>query len=232
MAATPEVVLHYSRHNSFFWSYMRRNNLVGQRFERLVVVGDAGICSKHNVRWECVCDCGGRAVAYAYDLRAGKVKSCGCLAREGANTKHGLARGGKRRSRVYSIWATMVQRCTNPNDRAYANYGARGIKVCRRWMSFENFFADMGEPAPEQSLERANNDKGYSPNNCYWASRAEQARNKRSTVRVCVDGTEMVLTDALRLLGVSLGALHYWMKKLNLTHQEGVELWHRRRKNL
>lgn len=204
---------------------MKRNNLIGQRFFRLVVTGEERLCAKQNVLWRCLCDCGGTAVAYAYDLRAGKVKSCGCLSREGLAAKHGYARQGNKRNRVYSVWASMIQRCTNPSSRGYHYYGGRGITVCKRWLKFENFLADMGEPPAGMTLERIKNEKGYSASNCRWASVEAQARNKRSNVWVKLRGKSMLLKDALLKLQKDRGSLHYWMKKLQTDHQGVIDLW-------
>ena len=209
---------------------MKRNELTGQSFGRLTVTGVAGVNAKQNVLWRCVCVCGESAVALAYDLRGGKVKSCGCLLREGVNTKHGMARSGTQRSRLYSVWASMLARCKNPNDRNYANYGARGIKVCKRWAKFENFFADMGEPAKGLTLDRLNNSKGYSPSNCRWVSYKQQSRNTRANVWVVLNGTRVVLSDALASLGKTRQALYYKMNTYKLTHQEGIDQWQQQKK--
>jgi hypothetical protein len=204
---------------------MKRNNLVGERFGRLVVLDDYGTNKKQNVLWRCMCECGGFAVSTAYDLRKGRVKSCGCLLREGLATKHGMAREGKNRSPTYNVWASMVQRCTNPKDKGYKAYGGRGITVCPKWKKFEGFFADMGECPNGLSLDRRDNDKGYKASNCYWATKAEQARNKRSTVWVNLKGKRVVVKDALRFLGYSGAAIHYQMRTHGLTHQEVIEKW-------
>lgn len=204
---------------------MRRNDLVGQRFSRLVVTGVAGLCKKQNIRWQCQCDCGGNATAYAYDLKAGKIKSCGCLSKEGLATKHGHARAGAKRSRVYSVWAAMIQRCTNPMDKNYHHCGGRGITVCKRWLKFDNFFADMGEPGEHMTLDRKNNNRGYSLANCRWVPNEVQAINKRTNVWVKLRGERLILRDALLKLGKDRGSVHYWMKKLNTDHQGVIDLW-------
>lgn len=211
---------------------MRRNDLVGRRFAGLEVVGIHDLCKKKNVRWKCRCDCGGTAIAYAYDLKSGRVKSCGCLRFSGnARVQHGLARAGKRRSKEYSLWAAMVQRCTNPKDRNWASYGARGISICDSWLSFEKFYADMGQAPHGKSLDRIDNIKGYSLDNCRWASLAEQARNKRSNIWVCVKGTKMVLQDAMRLLKIPKSSIYKYRKQYNFSPQEALDLW-LQRKNL
>jgi|HubBroStandDraft_2_1064218.scaffolds.fasta_scaffold14078_1 hypothetical protein len=96
---------------------------------------------------------------------------------------HGQAYRGKRTS-AYRAWDGMRDRCMNPNHPYFHRYGGRGIDICPRWHWFENFLKDMGEPAPGRSLERRNNDKGYSKNNCYWATRTEQTRNRSNTIRI------------------------------------------------
>lgn len=203
---------------------MKPNNLVGERFSRLVVVADGGRCPRKNVLWKCVCDCGNETLAFAYDLRAGKVKSCGCYAREpGRNATHGHAGKGKNRNPIYSVWASMVQRCTNPKDRNWKHYGARGITVCDAWRSFPAFYSDMGDPPTDNhTLERIDNGRGYDVGNCKWATRIEQARNKRSTVLVTVNGKTQALCDWADELGISRQGLYYWTKK-GLSYGDAIE---------
>lgn len=92
--------------------------------------------------------------------------------------RHGHAQHGKV-SLEYRVWSAMIQRCSNPNDKKYRHYGGRGIQVCERWHDFRNFIADMGTKTPGLTLERKNNDKGYEPGNCVWATYKEQANNCR-----------------------------------------------------
>jgi len=204
---------------------MKRNDLVGECYGLLLVTGISHTCARSNVVWACVCACGAKTTAYAYDLRSGKVVSCGCYGRSGLAVKHGMARSGVGRSKTYTVWAAMLQRCVNPKDKNYKNYGGRGITVCKRWLKFENFLADMGEPLAGLSIDRKNNERGYTPSNCYWATREEQSFNKRNTVRVVFKKRRTLLNDVLLLIGYSRAAVHYQMNKFNLTHQEVIDKW-------
>ena len=119
------------------------------------------------------------------------------------------------------IWRSMVARCTNPAQQSYKYYGARGITVCERWMQYENFLADMGEPTKGMSLDRVDNDKGYAPDNCRWATASEQQKNKRTT-RVYSNGAFVgTLVECARFIGISM-ALAHWRWKNKGTFEKGV----------
>jgi len=158
-----------------------RIDLTGQRFGRLVVVS-LEKSPRSRPHWRCVCDCGEQRVVYGYSLTSGRTVSCGCFKVAFAtllNLSHGHTRG-RSQSPEYSVWEAMIQRGTNPKNRDWKNYGGRGITVCSRWLQFSNFLADMGRrPSPNLSLERVNNDLGYSAENCKWATRKEQRANQR-----------------------------------------------------
>lgn len=166
---------------------MPRINLSKQRFGRLLVTEN--VSTRRNAKgkwrtyWECICDCGNRLTVLADSLRHGNTKSCGCFRVDNSTSlhmTHGLNRRGKR-SREYGIWSKMKGRCLRKTDRAYPKYGGRGITVCERWLTFENFIADMGSAPPDLTLERIDNEKGYEPDNCKWATRSEQSQNTRQT---------------------------------------------------
>lgn len=111
---------------------------------------------------------------------------------------------GRKRQASYPVWAAMIQRCNNPSSTAYANYGARGIAVCDDWQQFDGFLQDMGNPPEGMTLERIDNDKGYCKENCKWATRLEQANNRRGLRLVTYGGR----TQSLRRWAMELG-MHY-----------------------
>lgn len=155
-------------------------DLTGQKFTRLTVLGLHEIRAK-NSYWHCVCECGNKMITRSDALKSGRAKSCGCLHKESAsnicksrNTTH-----GKAGSKTYKIWVGMLSRCTNPNTNCFKSYGGRGISICERWRTFENFIADMGECPPGLSIDRIDVNGDYEPSNCRWADMKTQSRNKR-----------------------------------------------------
>jgi len=153
-------------------------DLVGQKFGRLLVLRFANRDKWRTSRWLCRCSCGIEKIVRGTDLTSGHTKSCGCVQKE-VITKHGHRAKGKE-SKIYAIWQGMIQRCTNPKNIAYCNYGGRGIKVCKRWMKFINFLKDMGEKPIGYQIDRIDNNKGYSKSNCRWVTAKTNCRNKRN----------------------------------------------------
>jgi len=178
-------------------------DLSGKTFGRLHV-NHFAYTKRQKSYWCCSCACGSISVKRGTLLRVGNTQSCGCLQRErrqelfAANTTH--HRAG---TVLYTRWTHMIGRCTNPKNAAYADYGGRGITICPQWRaSFETFARDMGEPPPGKHIERRDNDGPYSPENCYWASRIEQANNKRNNRWLTYDGITLTLAQWSRMTGL------------------------------
>lgn len=180
-------------------------DLTGKRFGKLVVESYCIEPEEYKIngnKWNCICDCGNRVKKKGNLLRAGETKSCGCLIKDillERQLKH-----GKSRSKIYSIWTAIKQRCHNPNYERFEDYGGRGIEVCERWReSFENFLADMGSTHKDGlSLERKDVNKGYNPDNCIWITLEEQAKNTRRTVVLDTPWGKMSVKEASEKSGI------------------------------
>lgn len=143
-------------------------------FNGIKVIKFSAVINRNAV-WDCLCHCGKAFQLNASRIGCGISKSCGCL--QGPVT-HGQTCNGKF-SLEYNSWRAMITRCTNPNNNRYYCYGGRGIKVCKRWVKFSNFFDDMGKkPSPQHSINRKNNDGNYTPRNCCWETRSNQMKNR------------------------------------------------------
>jgi len=176
-------------------------NLIGKKFDRLTVIKLIGKNKHKQFIWECLCNCGNKTIVNTYRLKAGKVKSCGCLRTETTikrSLKHGHNKRNKR-SKTYATWAHMIQRCFDKNCKEYEYYGKRKITVCNRWNpkkggSFENFLKDMGEcPGKGYSLDKINNDGDYYEKNCHWATNKQQQRNTRRNINIAFNGKTQCL---------------------------------------
>lgn len=197
-------------------------DLTGRRYGLLVVVSRSEnvVRGGHSkTAWHCKCDCGKSAVRIGNYLQCGKATSCGCatsdlLAKHA--TTHGYCSRIKGRSGEYGVWNQMIQRCYNQKQKKYASYGARGIQVCNRWRGkggFANFIADMGpRPTDLHTLDRINNDGNYEPENCRWATKSEQARNRRSSRIIAFNGQSMTVAEWSEKTGVARHNIHARIK--------------------
>lgn len=199
--------------------------MVGKKFDRLTVIKVARRTGK--VHWLCKCSCGNTATATSGDLTGKHVRSCGCWRKDHPNIttyKHGQS--GNNRTPTYRSWQGMHHRCENPKAVGYKDYGGRGIKVCKRWSAFENFFADMGTRPKGKTIERVNNSKGYSTSNCTWATPKEQYHNRRTyrgKRNLVLNGQSKSLSEWCELYNVKFNTvygrmkLHGWELKRALT---------------
>ena len=185
---------------------MLKLDLLGQRFARLLVVDQAANINRRGA-WSCRCDCGCIIVVTTSSLRTGNTRSCGCLATENKkamHVTHGHSAEGLL-SPEYVAWSSMVARGTGKTNRV--NYADRGITVCERWLTFELFLADMGPRPSGTSLDRRDNDRGYFPGNCRWATRSQQARNTRRNHLLVVDGRTASIAEWAEETGLEPGTI-------------------------
>ena len=158
---------------------MKKLQLKGQRFGRLMVIEESGRAAEGTVLWICKCECGNFTIVRGRSLKKGNTKSCGCLRKDTVRKRsitHGL-----RKHPLYPVWNDMLHRCYNEKSKGYRNYGGRGIKVCDKWRnSVKNFIEDMYPSFKSGlSIDRVNNDGNYESDNCRWATQSQQNLNKR-----------------------------------------------------
>jgi hypothetical protein len=200
---------------------MRALELTGKRFSRLVVIKRAGSRNGFS-QWECICDCGNTRYAIGPALVDGYTKSCGCLYDETRTTCHRTH--GERKTRAYTAWSLMRNRCGNPDGKNFDRYGGRGIKVCERWSLFANFLQDMGQPAQGMTLDRINNDGDYEPLNCRWTDRKTQRRNNSMNIRVVLRGQALTLADACEQLGLKLSTVYMRIHRSGWSVERALEI--------
>jgi hypothetical protein len=194
---------------------MKRIEMIGQVFEMLTVMEYAG-SKKTSTYYLCQCSCGNKITTTRRWLINGRAKSCGCSKNNfisRSNTRHGESQPGKK-TVEYMTWNGIKNRCYNEKDHNYDKYGGRGISVCSRWIeSYDNFLSDMGRRPPgKYSLDRIDNNKGYSPDNCRWATNKEQSRNTRTNRIIEFKGQEMTLTEWSETLGLKVFTLAMKLK--------------------
>lgn len=209
-------------------------DLTGQTFSRLIVIKRVENDKYGHTRWLCQCKCGKRQKAQGGHLRAGCVQSCGCLQKEISiqvgkqKIKHGHNCRNKR-SKTYVTWVNMIYRCTNPNVKNYKDYGGRGIKVCKRWLRFENFLEDMRERPKGFTLDRVNSDGDYCKGNCKWSTPKEQARNTRKNKLITINGIMKCLAEHCEDRELNYHTVYYRLQH-KWTPEEALELVPRKKK--
>ena len=179
-----------------------KNDLAGKRFGRWIVVSESEKRTKSRyVYWVCKCDCGTIKDIASNNLLNGVTTSCGCLRKERLTVRNKTHNGSK--TRLYSIWSSMIQRCTNPNNKDFKEYGGRGVSVCEEWRNFEAFLNDMGECPIGMSIDRIDVNGNYEPCNCRWATDEQQSRNRRSVRNIEFNGETKLLSDWAKQYGIS-----------------------------
>lgn len=186
------------------------NDITGRKFGRLTVTKHSHRKGAHQF-WLCRCDCGNDKAVRTDHLQQGRVRSCGCLHKELASKRAATHRLSG--TVMHRLWLGMHNRCRNPNEPGYKNYGGRGIDVCERWRTFENFLADMGpRPSDDHSIERIDNDRGYEKSNCRWATNKQQCNNQRRNKRITAFGRTKNLGQWSEETGIERRTISFRLK--------------------
>ncbi|SHJ74243.1 hypothetical protein [Tepidibacter formicigenes] len=186
-------------------------DLTGQRFGKLVVIKRGKNDKTNHARWYCQCDCGEVVLVTRGNLRNGRAKSCGCLRREKI-TRYNIKKDntGESKTKLYQIWIAMRQRVKNPNSQAFKNYGGRGITICKEWEEdfqvFKKWSISNGYKE-NLSIDRIDNDKGYSPENCRWTDWETQCNNTRNNINITYNGETKTITEWEKTLGFKRNVL-------------------------
>lgn len=184
--------------------------MTGKQFGRLTVIEEATRHSSGHARWICKCSCGNITnPILGSDLRSGKVLSCGCLHNELLSQK--MKKHGMKNTRLYRIWNNMKNRCKQPSVPCYKVYGERGIDVCKEWeadfLTFYNWAMQNGYNE-NLTIDRKDNNKGYSPDNCRWITQREQSNNLRKNIVVEIEGETHTMAEWARISGVKYTTLY------------------------
>lgn len=203
-----------SSHNSHF------EDLRMKKFGKLTVIRRADN-RKRRTMWECKCDCGNVVIVGADMLKSGRTQSCGCLKFESKNYTHNLSK-----TRLYNIWSKIKDRCLNKECPAYKWYGARGITICKEWENdFESFYkwSISNGYREDLSIDRKDNDKGYSPENCRWSTQKEQQNNRCNNALLTYCGETKTLSEWEEITGIKAHTL-YCRKQSGYTDEECFEV--------
>lgn len=197
-------------------------DITGNKYGKLTVIRRAESAPKGITRWECKCDCGNVVIVRGGNLKNGAVKSCGCLI--STNNKN-RSTHGMSGSRLYQDWANIKSRCYNPKNPAYKRYGARGITMCCDWYnSFDAFakWALSNGYKDNLTIERIDNDKGYSPDNCKWISKGEQAGNRGSNISISFNGETHNLSEWCKIYQKNYQLVYNRIHKYKWTFERAI----------
>ena len=205
-------------------------NIIGKQFGMLEVVGYAGFVNEGRQKehyWYCLCDCGHLSKKRQRCLCSGDTRSCGCLGDKVRNEWIASRfRRGPHATKLGVIWRTMKRRCYNLNSKQYENYGGRGILICDEWKDFPAFYtwAISSGYSEGLTIERINNDNGYSPDNCKWVTRKVQANNRRTNRPITFNGVTLNLVQWAEALGITKGSLAQRIDKFHWSIEESLTI--------
>lgn len=194
-----------------------KNDVSGKVFGRLTVLEPDGKTKHGSTIWKCRCSCNAERTVNVVigNLTSGSVQSCGCLRVEsGRRVGQSCRTHGMSKTRVYGIWTWMHERCRNPDHEAYEYYGGKGISVEPVWHTFEQFYADMGEPpSARHTLDRLDSDGNYGPGNCRWALPVQQMNNTSRNIFLDYDGRSQTIAEWARECDINVDTLRYRLRK-------------------
>lgn len=196
-------------------------DITNQKFGRLTAIKYLGQDEQCSAIWLCKCDCGNIIKIDGRNLRRGNTKSCGCLRKE-LNTTH-----GKSNSKLFNIWTGMKQRCYDEHCKSYKDYGGRGIVVCNDWLNDFQIFHDWAMNNDYQeglTIDRIDNNKGYSPKNCHWATRKQQNRNTRKNKSFTINGETHCLSEWCEIYNINYKKVHCRIYRNHWTIEKALEL--------
>jgi len=190
---------------------MKKGTVIGKKFGRLLVLEEFSVCSssRRRMKCKCLCDCGNMTVVYKQNLLQGNTQSCGCYRDERireVNSRHGMSS-----SHIFDCWSHMKSRCDNPKNIGYKNYGGRGISYCSEWNDFSVFLKWSLENGYKSGLtiDRIDNNKDYTPENCRWATRYQQNNNRRCNIKITYNGETHTLSQWCKLLDLKYPRTYY-----------------------
>ena len=181
-------------------------DLTGQKFGKLTAIKRTENAKDKHAQWICKCDCGNITIVQSSCLKRGHTKSCGCIRHEPPTNKT----HGKSRTRLYTIWRAIIERCYNPQHKHYKNYGGRGIAICEEWLNdTQAFFKWAIESGYREDLtiDRIDANGNYEPSNCRWATRKEQANNRRGNHLVTYNGKIQTIAQLADEIGMDSNVL-------------------------